>query len=50
MHIGRFDSRPFALLTLKRLAMLLWLVESRVYSIRDPLSLNYNNAYTWGAK
>ena len=50
MHVGRIDGRPFSLLTLKRLATLLWLAESQLRSIRDPFSPNYNNIYTWGAE
>ena len=50
VHVGRIDGRPFSLPTLKRLATMLWLAESRLHSIRDPFSLNYNNTYTWGAE
>ncbi len=40
----------FSLLTLKRLATLLWLAEPTLRSIRNPNSENFNNQYTWGAE
>jgi hypothetical protein len=42
------DGRPFALSTLKRIGILLWLAEPTLRSIRDPKSPNFHNVYTWG--
>lgn len=50
VHIGRMDDQPFQLPTLKRLAMLLWMAEPVLRTIRDPKSPNYDNLYTWGAE
>lgn len=50
VHIGRMDDRPFRLPTLKRLAMLAWVAEPVLRTIRDPKSPNYENSYTWGAE
>ncbi|KAK0730131.1 hypothetical protein B0H67DRAFT_474094 [Lasiosphaeris hirsuta] len=50
IHVGRMDGRRLALSTLKNLAMLLWLAEPRLRSIRDPRSPNINNKYTWGSE
>ncbi|KAB5559944.1 hypothetical protein GE09DRAFT_72719 [Coniochaeta sp. 2T2.1] len=50
VHIGRPDGRPLHLVTLKRLATMLWLSEDILRSIRDPSSPNYTNIYTWGAE
>ncbi|KAK3363216.1 hypothetical protein B0T25DRAFT_444196 [Lasiosphaeria hispida] len=50
IHVGRMDGRRLALSTLKNLAMLLWLAEPRLRSIRDPKSPNIDNKYTWGSE
>jgi len=50
VHLGRFDGSPYTLSTLKRLGSFLWAAEPTVRSIRNPLSPNYENVYTWGAE
>ncbi|KAB5547148.1 hypothetical protein GE09DRAFT_201369 [Coniochaeta sp. 2T2.1] len=50
VHVGRADGKPLHLVTLKRLATMLWLSEAILRSIRDPSSPNYTNIYTWGAE
>lgn len=50
VHLGRFDGYPYTLSTLKRLGSLLWAAEPTLRSIRNPLSPNYENVYTWGAE
>ncbi len=50
VHVGRMDGAAFSLLTLKRLATVLWLAEPTLRSIRNPNSENFNNKFTWGAE
>jgi hypothetical protein len=47
VHVGRMDGRSFSLITLKKLAMLLWLAEPALRRVKDPKSPNFNHTYTW---
>lgn len=49
VHVGRMDGRAFTLPTLKRIAMLLWLSEPILRSVKDPASPNFEHLYTWSS-
>ncbi|CAI4218044.1 unnamed protein product [Parascedosporium putredinis] len=48
-HLGRVDGKPFALSSLKSLAALCWLMEPALRLLKDPLSPNFQHAYTWSS-
>lgn len=50
VHVGRMDGCEFNLGTLQRLATILWLAEDVLRGVRNPLSPNFHNVYTWGAE
>ncbi|KAI1848493.1 hypothetical protein JX266_005799 [Neoarthrinium moseri] len=49
VHVGRMDGLPFSLVTLKKLAMLLWLAEPVLRKVKDPASPNFGHVYTWSS-
>ncbi|KAK9782332.1 hypothetical protein SCARD494_13640 [Seiridium cardinale] len=49
VHIGRMDGCAFSLPTLKRIAMLVWMIEPVLRSVKDPRSPNFQHVYTWSS-
>lgn len=49
VHVGRMDGQSLSTVTLKRLAMLLWVVEPVLRGVKDPASPNFRHVYTWSS-
>jgi hypothetical protein len=46
LHVGRRDSLPFTLSTLKKLEVLFWLAKQMLRSVKDPRPPNFKHKYT----